>query len=231
MSLHDFDESYFPAWDEGDPEHFLSQLHAIKHMGLLSNDTDMIYGYYAYHEKFEKYEQLTLSQKTDFEEYCNFIRKSYDQNPFKLYPFQRIIQEEDENPAVYFSRVKAHYFRSRDCPIPSDQRIPEISKSDISHDYIQGLRCPKTRKYIQQNCTQYENLVPLTISFAQSLADNAESNRVSDKDKVRPEQEATHHSGPSSSSHRRSSSRQRRRLTRSSSKRRNRYHQSRSHRK
>ena len=55
MSLHNFDESYFPAWNEKNPEHFLSQLHAIKHMGLISNDHDLIFGYYANHEEFEKY--------------------------------------------------------------------------------------------------------------------------------------------------------------------------------
>ena len=97
MSLHDFDESYFRSWNEKDPEHFLSQLHAIKHMGLITNDQDLIFWYYAYHEKFEKYQQLTFSQKTDFEAFCDFIQKSHDQNLFKLYPFKRIKQEEDES--------------------------------------------------------------------------------------------------------------------------------------
>ena len=231
MSINDFDERYFPAWNESHPEEFLGQLHVIKDLGLIDCDHDLIFGFFAYNGMFEKYQLMTLDQKTNLEAFSDYIRKSLNPNPLTRYPFERVTQKEDENPALYFDRVKAHYFLSRDCPIPEDQRIPEISRSDIFYDYIKGIKCPETRMYLQQNCTQYENLVPMTINFTQSLADIAESKRNKDTDKARPEQEETQQSGPSSSNYRRSSSRHRRKQTRSKSKRRSRSHQSRSRRK
>ena len=179
MSLNDFDEQLFPAWNANDPERFLGQLHIIKDLGLIQNDHDIIYGFFAYNGMFEKYQLMTLGQKTNLEAFSDYIRTSLDPNPFTRYPFQKITQNEEENPALYFDRVKAHYFLSRDCPIPEDQRIPEISKSDIFHEYIRGIRCQDTRLYLQQNCTQYENLVPMTINFTQQLSDMQSSNMQS----------------------------------------------------
>ena len=44
MSLNDFDEKLFPAWNANDPERFLGQLHVIKDLGLIHCDNDLIYG-------------------------------------------------------------------------------------------------------------------------------------------------------------------------------------------
>ena len=206
MSLNDFDKQLFPAWNANDPERFLGQLHIIKDLGLIQNDHDIIYGFFAYNGMFEKYQLMTLGQKTNLEAFSDYIRTSLDPNPFTRYPFQKITQNEEENPALYFDRVKAHYFLSRDCPIPEDQRIPEISKSDIFHEYIRGIRCQDTRLYLQQNCTQYENLVPMTINFTQQLSDMQSSDMQS------------------SSRHRHPSSWRRGVQTRSQSKRRSRSH-------
>ena len=231
MSLNDFDEQYFPAWNENNPEEFLGQLHVIKDLGLIDCDHDLIFGFHAYNGMFEKYQLMTLDQKTNLKAFSDYIRKSFDPNPLTRYPFERVAQKEDENPALYFDRVKAHYFLSRDCPIPEDQRIPEISKSDIFYDYIKGIKCPETRMYLQQNCTQYENLVPMTINFTQSLSDIAESKQMADSEQDRPTQDELHPSVQSSSNCRRSPSRHRRKQTRSKSKRRSQSHQNRSRRK
>ena len=224
MSLNDFDEQLFPAWNANDPERFLGQLHIIKDLGLIQNDHDIIYGFFAYNGMFEKYQLMTLGQKTNLEAFSDYIRTSLDPNPFTRYPFQRVTQNEEENPALYFDRVKAHYFLSRDCPIPEDQRIPEISKSDIFHEYIRGIRCQETRLYLQQNCTQYENLVPMTINFTQQLSDIAKSKQIADTKLDRPTQDEIHPSVQSSSRHRHPSSWRRGVQTRSQSKRRSRSH-------
>ena len=172
MNLNDFNHELLPEWNEHHPENFLQQLIIIKEQGLLT-DPDIIFAFLAKNQKFNVYDSMTLSERTDIMQFCEFIRKQYAAANQTPYLFEKLSQEENEHPANFLARVKTHYYLSRDCVrIPDDSNMAEVDKVTIKDHYIMGLHSFEVRKSVRLNCTQYENLVPLTQQFSQSIEES-----------------------------------------------------------
>ena len=169
MNLNDFNHELLPEWNENHPENFLQQLVFIKEQGLLT-DPDIIFAFLAKNQKFNVYDSMTLSERTNIMEFCEFIRKQYAAANQTPYLFERLFQEENEHPANFLARVKTHYYLSRDCVrIPDDSNMAEVDKVTIRDHYIMGLHSFEVRESVRLNCTQYGNLVALTQQFSQSI--------------------------------------------------------------
>ena len=169
MNLNDFNHELLPEWNENHPENFLQQLVFIKEQGLLT-DPDIIFAFLAKNQKFNVYDSMTLSERTNIMEFCEFIRKQYAAANQTPYLFERLFQEENEHPANFLARVKTHYYLSRDCVrIPDDSNMAEVDKVTIRDHYIMGLHSYEVRESVRLNCTQYGNLVALTQQFSQSI--------------------------------------------------------------
>ena len=171
MNLNNFNDTLLPEWDENHPENFLQQLFCIKEQGLLV-DPDIIFAFLVKNERFSVYENMTISERTDLQKFANFIRKEYAGSQVP-YLFERLEQDKGEDPASFLTRVKKHYYLSRDCiRIPHDSDMAEIEKNDVKERFIFGLNSYEVRKNVRFNCTKYENLIQLTREFTQSIKES-----------------------------------------------------------